>query len=121
MWISIDFCLQSRLRLSHFNVNDQSLYVYLSVCVSLESDSPETIEVTIITFGRVAASGMLMHHVIIILTLTFIPDHTDLNHENMKCSSISETVQAMTITFAVKIVRLKVYMSIACPMTLTFI
>ena len=32
-----------------------------------------------------------------------------------------ETVQAMPIKLAVKIVRLKVYMTIASPMTLTFI
>ena len=46
---------------------------------------------------------------------------TDLNNENNKCSIISETVQAMPIKFAVKIVRLKVYMTIASLMTLTFI
>ena len=34
---------------------------------------------------------------------------------------ISVTVQAMAIKFAVKIVRLKVYMTIASPMTVTFI
>ena len=33
---------------------------------------------------------------------------------------ISETIQTMPIKFAVKIVRLKVYMSIASPMTSTF-
>ena len=44
-----------------------------------------------------------------------------LNHENNECSIISETIQAMPITFAVNIVRLKVYMTIASPMTLIFI
>ena len=37
-------------------------------------------------------------------------DHTDLNHENNKGLIISETIQAMPIRFAVKIVQLKVYM-----------
>ena len=48
-----------------------------------------------------------MHHVLIVLTLTFIEDHTDLNHENNKCSIILEKVQAMPIKFAVMIVGLK--------------
>ena len=61
---------------------------------------------------------MLMHHMLIILTLTFIQGHTDLNHE--KCLIIqSETIQA--IIFAVKLVPLKLYMTFASPMTLTFI
>ena len=63
---------------------------------------------------------MRMHHVIIILTFTFIQGHTDLNHEHNKCLIISETIQTMPIRFAVKIVRLKVYMTIARPMTLLF-
>ena len=50
-----------------------------------------------------------MHNVLIMLALTFIQGHTDLNHEHNKCSIISETVQAMPIAFDVKIVRLKVY------------
>ena len=45
--------------------------------------------------------------------------HTDRNHENNNGLIISETVQAMPIMFAVKIYRLKVYMIIARPMTLT--
>ena len=57
----------------------------------------------------VTASDVVMHHMLIILTMTFIQGHTDLNHENNKCSIISETVQAIPIEFAVRIVRLKVY------------
>ena len=68
----------------------------------------------------VTASDTGMHRMLIILTLTFIQGHTDQNHEN-KYLIISETIQAIPITFAVKIVWLKVYMSIASPMTLTFI
>ena len=45
--------------------------VCLSVCVSLASDSLETIKVIIIKLGMVAASDMVMHHMLIILTLTF--------------------------------------------------
>ena len=69
----------------------------------------------------VTASDMRMDHVLIILTLTFIEIHTELNHENHKGSIISETIQAMPIQFAVKIVQLKVYKTIASPMTLIFI
>ena len=58
---------------------------------------------------------------LIVLTVTFIQGYTDRNNENNKCLIISETIQAMSITFAVKIVQLKVYIiiTIASPMTLT--
>ena len=48
------------------------------------------------------ASDISMHYVLIILILIFIQGHTDLNHENNKCS---ETVKAISIEFAVKIDR----------------
>ena len=64
----------------------------IHVCVSLASDSSETVEVIIIKLGMVTASDMRMYHVFIILTLTFIQGHTDLNRENNKCLIISETV-----------------------------
>ena len=64
---------------------------------------------------------MMMHHVLIILALTFIQGHKNLNHENKKCLIISETKLAMPTKFAVKIVRLKVYMTIGSPMTFSFI
>ena len=63
---------------------------------------------------------MRMYNMLIILTLTVTQG---LNHENNKCLIISETVQAMPIELAVKILRLKVgvyYMTIASLMTLTF-
>ena len=77
----------------------------------------------------VTASDMRMHRVLIIFTLTFTQGHTDRNHENNKCLIISDTIQAMSIKFGVisicvtlsEIVRLKVYMTIGSPMTLTFI
>ena len=95
--------------LANVNVDDpEYLCVCVCVCVSLASDSLETIKVIFIKLGRVTASDMKMHHVLIILTLTFTQGHTYLNHENNKCSIISETVQAIPIRFAVKIVRLKV-------------
>ena len=53
--------------------------------------------------------------------VTFIQGHTDLNHENKKGLTISETIEAMLFKFAVKIVWPKVYMTIARPMILTFI
>ena len=81
----------------------------------------ETIEVTIITPCTVTASDMLMCYVLIVLTLAFIQGHRDLNHENKKCLIISQIVQAIAIKFAVKIIRLKVHMTISNPMTLTII
>ena len=71
----------------------------MSVCVSVASDSSETIEVIIITFGTAPASDMLMHHVFVIQFLIM---------EIINILIISETVQAILIKFAVKIVRLKV-------------
>ena len=85
-------------------------------CVSLASDSSETIEVIIVELGTVTASYMRMHHVLIVLTLTFIQGHPARNRENTKCLIISDTIQAMLITCAVKTVRLMVY-----TMTMTFI
>ena len=90
-------------------------------CVSLGSDSSETVEVNIVKLGTVTASFTRMHHVLILLTLPFIQGHTDRHHEHNKGSIMSDTIQAMPTTFAVQIVRLKVHMTIAGPMTLTFI
>ena len=74
--------------------------------MSLASDSSETFEVIIIKFGMVIASDMLMHHVLILLTWTFIQAHTA--HGNKKTADNFKTnVQASPIKFAVKIVRLK--------------
>ena len=67
---------------------------------------------------------MRMHHVLIIFTLTFIQGHIliiDQNHENNQMLIISETIHATPIKYAVKIVRLKVYMIIASLLTVTFI
>ena len=80
----------------------------MSVC-----DSPETINVIIINLGMVIASDMVMHHMLIILTLTFVQGCTDLKHANNKCSIISETVETIPIMFAVKIVQLKVYIMLS--------
>ena len=66
-------------------------------------------EAIAIKVDTMTASVTRMRHVLIISTLTFIQGHADLNHENKKCSIISETVQAMPITFAMKIVQLNVY------------
>ena len=87
------------------------------MCVSLVSDSSETVEVTIVKLDTLTVSDMRMPQMLIILTLVFSHGHTDLHHENNKCF-ISETIQAMPITFAVKIFRLKLYMTIASLMIL---
>ena len=97
------------------------LSVCLSVCVP-HKRFLGTVEVIIVKLSTVTASDMPMHRVVIILTLTFIQGHTELNREHNKCLIISEIIQAMRITFAVKLVRLKVYnYGIASSMTLTFI
>ena len=57
-----------------------------------------------------------MYLVLIILILTITQGHTDLNHENNKYLITSESIQAMAVMFAVKIVRLKVKMTIASTM-----
>ena len=48
------------------------VYKYLCVCVCLASDALETVKAIIVKLGTVTASYMGMHHVLIILTLTFI-------------------------------------------------
>ena len=70
-----------------------------------------------------AVSDVQMHHMLNILTFTFIQGHTDLSREDNKYLIISETILflAMPIKFAVKIVWLKSIMTIARPTTLTFI
>ena len=82
--------------------------VCVSVCVVLASDSSETVEVTTIKPATVTATDMVMHNVLIMLPLPFIQGHTNLNHENNKCSIISDTVKPIPIKFAVEIVGLKV-------------
>ena len=94
--------------------------VCLSLCVSLANDFSETVNVIIIKRGTVTVSDLRIHHVFIILTLTFIQGNVDLNHEQKTCSIISEIVPAMPIKFAAKVVRLKVYIHFASPMTFTF-
>ena len=80
------FCFQSH-KTEKVSI-DKAMSVCLSVCLSLTSDSLETTEVIISKLGMVTASDLRMHHMLIILTLTFIQGHTDLNHEN-KCLIIS--------------------------------
>ena len=50
------------------------------VCVSLASDSSETVEVIIVNLGFVTASITGMHLMLSILTLTFVQGHTDQIH-----------------------------------------
>ena len=78
--------------------------VCMSVCLSLESDFSETVHHQ--TWHGLR-HGNASHANYIDLDL-HIEGRTDLNHKNNKCSVISETVQAIPIKFAVKIVRLKV-------------
>ena len=71
----------------------------------LASYSSEDVDVIIVNLDTVTASDMGTHHMLIILTLTFIQGQTDLNHENNKCLIISETVQAIPIKCYVRMVR----------------
>ena len=50
-------------------------------------------KVMIVKLGKVTASDIRMHRVLISLTLTFTQGHTDQNLDNNKCSIISETIQ----------------------------
>ena len=71
----------------------------LSVCLRFASQILENIEAIAIKFDTMTASVMKMYYISIILTLTFTQGHTRLNHENNKCSIISNTAQAMPIKF----------------------
>ena len=81
--ISTSFLLKSHTTLKKFNIYTRPKSVHVSVCVSLASDSSETIEFIIIKLGMVTASDIVMHHVLIILTLTFIQGHIDVNDERL--------------------------------------
>ena len=87
----------------NFSLNETRVCLCVCVCVCPSQAIHRTLLVIITKLGTVTASDILMHHVLIVLTLTVIRVQTDLDHENNKCSIISETVQAMPITFAVKI------------------
>ena len=80
------FCFQSQVQLWKSLKYTRQSFVF--VCVSVPHRW-----FLIIKLGTMTASDMIMHHVLITLTLTFIQGHTDLNHENNKCL-ISENVQA---------------------------
>ena len=70
---------------ANFNLDDSSQSVCVAcvcvcVCVPLASDSPETVEVTIVNLGTVTALDKIMQ------------GHTRFSHENNKCLIISETL-----------------------------
>ena len=52
-----------------------SVCLCVHVCVSFASDSLETVNALVIKLGTVTASDTRMHHVLLILTLTFIQGH----------------------------------------------
>ena len=85
---------KSLTTLKKFQIDEAKvcLSVGLSVCVSLASDSSEAIEVIVVKLDTVTASDMALHHVLIILTLTFTQNHTDLNHKINQWSIISEII-----------------------------
>ena len=111
---------KSLTTLKKFKIHEAKVCVCVCVCVSLASDSSDTIKVIIVKHDMMTAFNMGMHYVLIIFTLTFIQGHTDLNHESNTCLVISGANEAMPINFAVKIVQLKVYLTIASLIILTF-
>ena len=100
----------------------------LSACLSVSHSQAiprkRLMKVIIIKIGTVTISDMGMHNlltIIIILTLTFIQGRTYLNNVTVNIRLFQKRFQAMPIKFALKIVRLKVYILIlASPMALTF-
>ena len=107
-WLKL-FFLFSKFHFEKVNIIYRRGYVHLrlGVCACLSdinlpaiSQKP-VLKAIAIKFDTVIASVTRMHRMLIILTLTFIQGHTDLNHENNKCLIISETVQAMPIKYQV--------------------
>ena len=70
------------------------------MCVSLASDSSETIDVTISNLGMVTASDMLMHHVLSILICKVIVGRQRQNRSVELCRELSKQ---QTYTFATMI------------------
>ena len=69
-----------------FSTLGQSLIVFLfseSYFENVYGRGPR-VSVCICVYGTVTASDMRMHHLFIIMILTFIQGHTNLNHENNK-------------------------------------
>ena len=90
----------------------------MRVCVV--SASSETIEVIIVKLGTVTATDMGMHHVLIILTVTFKVTSILILKIN-KCLIIFRNYSSNAhYVCSEDSHRLKVYMTIASPMTLTF-
>ena len=56
----------------------------LSVCLSVASHVSKTSEVIASKFDTATTSVTERHHVLNILTLTYIQGHTDLEHENVR-------------------------------------
>ena len=83
-----DVCSEKRYGTEE-TTRDECARACACVCVCVASDFSETVEVISVKLGTVTTSDMVMHHVLIILTLTFIQGHTALNRENKKCLIIS--------------------------------
>ena len=127
------FCLQSRKRLCTFPRRRPRACVYecdsvcLSACLSgsLSVWQPVCLSVPRMTFlGNYSSHHRQTWHCDYLRHGNASRvNYLDLDlhsHQHKKCLIISETVQAIPITFAVTIVRLKVNMTFASLITLTF-
>ena len=107
--IDRSFCLQSRKRLAKvFDRPDL-------MCVCPSQAIPRKLLDIMVKLGTVTALVMRMHH---ILTLTFKVTQVEIMKET---HVYVRNYSAVPIKFAGKIVRLNAYITIASPMTLTFI
>ena len=75
------------------------VYMCQCACLCPSQAIPQKLLNTSSSNGMVTASNIVMHHMLIILTLTFIQGHTYRNHSNNKCLIDSETLKAIPTTF----------------------
>ena len=85
-----------------------SVCVRLTVCLSVRSSHiSETSEVR--CYQIELGDCLSFENTSIVTYIDLDKGHVYLNHESNKCSIVLETVQAMPIKFAVKIVRIRIF------------
>lgn len=95
-WLHVNKLHHFLLNLVPFSFSKMNACV--CACVSLANDSLETVIEVIVKLGTVVASEMRMHHMCIILTLTFIqqaskrttiPRHEHVHRERLDALAVS--------------------------------